>query len=129
MINLAVSSSNFPRLCSASCTTDHWWQLDGYFNGKTAPWLASDVPQEVATEVEAKGVSMGTGGFGWCTMRVGPVTVSVNTLELMNNCILDHVRVNVLTPTHFLPVVPLNTAQPLRLHRTSGCVRGLFVVA
>ena len=31
-------------------TADHWWQLDGYFNGKTAPWLDSDVPQEVATE-------------------------------------------------------------------------------
>jgi alpha-N-acetylglucosaminidase len=21
--------------------TDHWWQLDGYFNGGTAPWLAN----------------------------------------------------------------------------------------
>ena len=22
--------------------TDHWWQLDGYFNGGTAPWLLSE---------------------------------------------------------------------------------------
>jgi hypothetical protein len=26
-------------LLSSIAGTDHWWQLDGYFNGGTAPWL------------------------------------------------------------------------------------------
>ena len=36
--------------------TDHWWQLDGYFNGGTAPWLESDLP-----DWRARGVEVYTG--------------------------------------------------------------------
>ena len=30
--------------------TDHWWQLDGYFNGGTAPWLMESTESEVVSD-------------------------------------------------------------------------------
>jgi alpha-N-acetylglucosaminidase len=34
--------------------TDHWYQLDGYFNGGTAPWLDVDITEQ-APAAESKG--------------------------------------------------------------------------
>ena len=59
-----TQDTNFSRFRSVFGTTDHWWQLDGYFNGKTAPWLDSDVPQEVATE--ATGGSLVFNAWWYC---------------------------------------------------------------
>jgi len=42
--------------------TDHWYQLDGYFNGGTAPWLAAAPPPPAGASDGAHG--HGQGGLG-----------------------------------------------------------------
>merc|ERR1712072_1434469 len=32
--------------------TDHWYQLDGYFNGGTAPWLSAEASAGVSSTSE-----------------------------------------------------------------------------
>ena len=41
--------------------TDHWWQLDGYFNGGTAPWLETSTTHKTNktnTETDADGTTL-----------------------------------------------------------------------
>ena len=39
--------------------TDHWYQLDGYFNGGTAPWMENAMGEKPSSPTE----NMIQGGF------------------------------------------------------------------
>jgi len=58
------------RVLTADFGTDHWYQLDGYFDGKTAPWYergargGGAAPARGAVAVGVDGVNGGFGGGG-----------------------------------------------------------------
>lgn len=51
-----IADKYMQRLLSAF-GTDHWYQLDGYFNGGTAPWMANKDPPTVPYNDDATRVS------------------------------------------------------------------------
>lgn len=53
MIADAKIADKWMETIIADFGTDHWYQLDGYFNGKTAPWLAAELDEtEIKTAAE-----------------------------------------------------------------------------